>query len=239
MKCPDCGNPLSEVRLASGTMAHRCYRCGGFFIDSWSANRITSKELMTWRRISIDPVWLSGGKGVCPLDKSHLQRYIGESVPQNVLVQRCPRCGKWWFTGDGLFKYKPAAEAKLNYFRLWGITSDLKGLALPIVGVVMLVLGTALGVSMVRTTQDPAINASVGIRSFSGTYLSGEGMLLVVFESGLPLENLEYRGPRDSDWIAVQLQKKNGLFEAKIAGVEMGDIYDIRVAGKIYQVEVK
>jgi len=149
MRCPDCGLRLTEMRLSGGKFCYRCNRCGGFGLDSWTANRIEGSMLKNMRRISIDPVWLKGGKGICPLDKTYLTRYMGESIPEDVTVYRCIRCGKWWWPGDSLFRYKPAAEAKLRYYKLWGLKGDLQTLAIPILVLIILLCGLYVGVNLV------------------------------------------------------------------------------------------
>ena len=149
MRCPDCGSRLTELRISGPDFCYRCGRCGGFWIDSWTVNRITDKNLSSWRRISIDQMWLRGGKGLCPLDGIILKRYIGEGVPQQMEVLRCVRCGKWWFPRDSMYEYKQAAEAKGNYYRLWGLKGDMESLALPILGLIVLLMGLFTGVRLI------------------------------------------------------------------------------------------
>lgn len=159
MHCPDCGSILSPVQLTSTDPAYRCGKCGGFWVDSWAVNRISGQTLAAWRRISIPVEILQGGTGVCPLDGLPLTRYAGESVPTSLAVKRCGRCGKWWFGGDSLFNYKPAQEAKVKYFQLWGLAADVSSLLLPIVAVIILALGIWMGLNLVQSQQRELIKA--------------------------------------------------------------------------------
>ena len=165
MRCPDCGARLGELKLPRGDFAYRCSRCGGFWIDSWAVNRLEGRWLATMRRISIDPLWLKGGKGECPQDGLMLTRFRSESVPENVEIKRCIRCGKWWFPRDNLFEYKQAVEAKLRYFQLWGKTIDFEAVALPILVLVILLLGLYVGVKLILLHPEVLIRAKELINS--------------------------------------------------------------------------
>ena len=159
MKCPDCGSRLTELWLEKGVLAWRCTRCGGFLMDSWTVRQLKSENLTTWRRISIDKRWISGGKHVCPIDGTLLLKHEGESVPVFIEAQRCARCGRWWFSGDSLFVYKPAAEAKVNYYKLWQVAANLEELMLPIMVVTVLLAGLVIALDLVQTRQQVGVPA--------------------------------------------------------------------------------
>ncbi len=238
MKCPDCGSILTEVPTAAG-MVHRCFRCGGFWLDSWTANRITGSDLAKWRRISVALNWISGGKGLCPADGTMLSRYNGESVPPNIVVSRCIRCGKWWFPGGALFDYKQAAEAKVEYFQHWGLTADLASLALPIAVVVIMVIGTAIGVNLVRNNQKTQITATEQIQNLSVTY-QGEGKALVVFRSTAKIiEEVEYKSLTEMGWQKVNTEYQDGMFMAKLTGLKPNTNYIVRVGETEYRFETR
>lgn len=94
-----------------------------------------------------------------------LTRFRSESVPENVEIKRCIRCGKWWFPRDNLFEYKPAVEAKLRYFQLWGKTIDFEAVALPILVLVILLLGLYVGVKLILLHPEVLIRAKELINS--------------------------------------------------------------------------
>lgn len=162
MVCPDCGESLTPVPLGQAgqpDQAFRCYNCGGFWIEGFLVNRLDSRQLDKW-----PPVTLGGtkqlGTGVCPADgRTHLERYTGESVPADVVVKRCRRCGWWWFGGNSLFEFKPAQEAKVKYFKLWRLAGDVSTFWLPVLAVIILAVGLAVGVELVRTRQQEIIRA--------------------------------------------------------------------------------
>ena len=231
MKCPDCSNRLSDMMI-KGNIVHRCFRCGGFWTDSRTANFLTSRDLIHLRRLSVDPVWLKGGKGVCPLDGTMLTRYRGESVPQNLAVMHCIRCGKWWFPRDGFIDYKPAVEAKLNYFRLWGKDTDLGEIILPMVMVIILTAGAVAGVMLVREKQTAQILAGSGVTEFSASYLDGEAE--INFVSGRKVHVILYQKPDEKTWRYVPAAETEGKYSARISGIEEGQVYAVKINGQDY-----
>ncbi len=159
MRCPDCGTILSSVQLSSTDSAYRCFKCGGFWVDSWAVNRLTGQSLAIWRPVVAPLEALRGGTGQCPLDRLPLKLYRGESVPANLQVKRCDRCGKWWFGANSLLDFKPAQESKVKYFQMWGLAAEVGNLLLPIVAVIILALGVWLGLNLVRSQQRELIKA--------------------------------------------------------------------------------
>ncbi len=159
MHCPDCGTVLTQIQMSATDQGFRCFKCGGFWLDSWAVNRLTSQSLVPWRRISAPVDSLREGRGMCPLDGLPLKRYTGESVPQQIIVKRCDRCGKWWFGGDSLFEFKPAQEIKIRYFQMWGLPAQVTNILLPVVAVIILALGIYLGMKLARSRQLPLIKA--------------------------------------------------------------------------------
>jgi hypothetical protein len=132
----------------------RCMRCGGVFGLAETINLITNDDVTGWAHI-VGVGRLASYEGRCPIDKAMLVKYEGESVPEGLLVKKCEGCGRWWFPGNNLIKYKEAQGVKLNYYRLWGMPFDLKGLVLPIAVVVMLLIGVWVGVRLLRERQVP------------------------------------------------------------------------------------
>ncbi|MBI2008044.1 hypothetical protein HYS82_00080, partial [Candidatus Amesbacteria bacterium] len=180
MRCPDCAGQLVQVELVGGDRSYRCFRCGGFFADGWVVNAVTNRQLAKWTAVKMEEGWLNQGTNVCPVDGVQLVRYQGESVPGNVVIKRCDRCGRWWFPTDSLLAYKPAVEAKLNYFKLWGLTADVASLALPALGIVLVLLGTAVGTKLIQQRQASAVAAQTIVTDFSTTSV-GMGEVLMSF----------------------------------------------------------
>lgn len=233
MKCPDCGTRLSETRVTAGPL-WRCFKCGGVWVDSWTANRIKADELRLWRRISVPEEWLKGGNGMCPLDGLMLQRYIGDSVPRSLVAKRCVRCGRWWFPSDTFFDYKPAAEAKVNYFRHWGVAADVGNMILPIVSVAILLTGVGITVGLVRVRQQAAINASIGLKDYAGVYVGG-GRAMVTFTSDVPVEAIEYRVISNSGkWFTIKVTAEGHLYNVTLVGLTEGERYIVKIREREY-----
>lgn len=243
MKCPDCGSRLSEVRFDGEGFAMRCFRCGGFWIDSLSANKLSAESLTAWRRISIDPMWLRGGKGTCPLDGSMLTRYTGDSIPINVLTMRCVRCGKWWFPGDNLFVFKPALDAKTNYLRLWGLTGSVAKVGLPVIVTALLIGGMITGLALVKTKTQSNVPAAGVVRNVKVSYVR-DGIGIATFEvSGVKVDILRYRSSKtlgvsraneEGSWSSANVVCIGVACQSQLVGLQKGQEYTLEVSGNDY-----
>lgn len=231
MKCPDCGSRLSEI-MAEGILCHRCFKCGGFFAGSNVVNRLTSATVNTWRRIKIDSVWLTGGKGMCPQDGTMLQKYMGDAVPGNIDVKRCIRCGKWWFPGDSLHEFKPAQEAKSLYFRLWGITQDAATLILPIIAGILVVGGLGASLFLVKNEQRVQVSAQQQHPQVVVQQGVPGELRIVVFD--VDFQGVAaYRQAGQTEWITTTLVSEGpGMPGWYLRGLVPGEMYELVVAGR-------
>lgn len=214
-----------------GKVSYRCFKCGGFWTDSETVNKLSAQTLATWRRIKIAANWLSGGSGNCPQDGTKLEKFSGESVPQTMVVKRCIRCGKWWFAGDTLHEFKPAQEAKANYFRMWGMPSNVTGLLLPLAAVVILGMGIGVGVSLNQTKQETAINASVGVTGFSAVYVGG-GHEVISFKTDRQVKRIQYREVGQSEWIEAPVTNQEGILIVDMEQLTERHNYEVNILGQ-------
>ncbi len=214
--------------------AQRCFRCGGFWIDSYTANGLSAQSLSMWRRITVDPMWIKGGEGRCPADGTVLVRYTGDNLPPNVVASRCTRCGKWWFPADNLFTFKPALEAKVNYFRAWGYTGDLAQIGLPILAAVILIGGIAAGVNLSRRRTQNAVPAVGEISRVAVSYV-GEGEAVAVFwNSGPAVVNVSYQETGSQLWQQASVGCQEQLCQARLVNLVQGAGYEVQIAGEVY-----
>ena len=221
MKCPDCGETLTQITLSGSDQSYRCFKCGGFWMDGWVVNRLNSKMLSKWMKIEVDEGWLNLGNNACPVDDAKLVRYQGENVPSNVVVKRCERCGRWWFPTDSLLDFKPAQEAKVNYFKMWGMATDVSALLLPALGLVVVVTGVITGVRVVQQKQEARIEASALVSNFGTTNLGG-GNVLVGFSSPVVIREIEYRKAGEADWLRVSVKLEGKIYLVKLSGIVDG-----------------
>lgn len=227
MKCPDCGTHLSDIQI-DGLFLYRCYRCGGFWGDTHTFAGINPHSLASMRRVKIDSVWLKGGTGICPQDGLPLQPYYGEDVSDQIHVRSCIRCGKRWYSGDGLFEQKLA-----------GSTVGSKLAAAPRVLflslVVLALIGAVAGsVNLVQQRRQTSVKANVEVSYFTAAYLkSGEAE--VVFESASGVSEIEYRVVGNSVWVkaAVLPLAKNAY--TGLLKVNPGSTYEVRIHGQVFR----
>lgn len=237
MNCPDCGEVLKGVPLGLAgetDQSLRCYKCGGFWLNAWLANRVNSQVLAKFDVIKETVAGV--GSGACPVDGAKLERFEGESVPGSVVTKRCPKCGWWWFGADNLFKFKPAQEAKVNYYKSWGITSSLTAMLLPVLSLVVLVGGAVVGVRLLQTRQVP-VNAASVVSRVSLTYV-GNGEAVVGFFSQIEVGAIEYRRIDDEEWFRVPVVKGfGGQYETRLTQLEEGMEYRVRIGERVYQLK--
>lgn len=207
-------------------------------MDGWVANRLNAKMLDRWTKLSVDPGWLNLGDNSCPVDGTKLERHTGESVPPNLVVKRCGRCGRWWFPADSLLEFKPAQEAKLNYFKLWGMTADVSALLLPVLGAAVVLTGMVAGVRLVRQRQQAAVEAASLVSGFGSTYL-GEGEALAAFYSPVVMTEVEYRRVGIAEWTKIPVRKESGVYLVRLTGLAENGEYEVRVVGKEFRFSAK
>ncbi len=242
MHCPDCGHILTPVPLGlhgEANQSYRCYRCGGFWIEPWLANRVSTKTLDKWPQTGMAQNWAGNGSDECPVHTgTKLQRFIGESVPQDLTIKKCRDCGWFWFPGNSLFSFKPAQEAKVNYYRLWNLPPAVGGLMLPVAVLLVLIGGGAVALQLVKTQQYALINASGVITQFSAVYL-GDGRAIVSFRSQLRLSAIEYRKFGDSNWVNIIVNSTTDIYQLDLSQLEENTNYEFRIFGKIYKLETR
>ncbi len=234
MKCPGCGGPLNEVSIAGFDRSFRCYTCGGFWTQSWVVNRMSPRSMDRWMPVIVDADLLKMGTMVCPTDLTPLTRFTGESMPTNLPVEKCDKCGWWWWPEDTLFRYKPAQEAKINYFKLWGKAADATALILPVMSVVLLIVGAAIGVGLVKVRQESSINASGYARAFFATYL-GNGREFISFQSMQKIDSVEYQAKGLAYWTKMNVSSENGVYTLEIKNLKEGERYSVRILGKEFE----
>jgi len=202
-------------------------------VDGWVVNSVTNQQLAKWASLKMDEFWLNQGTNVCPVDGTQLVRYQGESIPGNIVIKRCDRCGRWWFPTDSLLSYKPAVEAKLNYFKLWGLTADVASLALPALGIVLVLLGTVVGTKLIQQRQQSAVEARTIVTDFSTTPL-GSGEVLLSFKSMAVVSDIELRRVGTADWQKVGVERTQGNLYLTRLKLESGE-YEVRVWKREYR----
>jgi hypothetical protein len=172
-----------------------------------------------------DGSWVALGTDECPNDGTKIIKYAGDQVPPGVEVKRCEKCGWWWFPTNNLFKFKPAQEAKISYFRLWGKMGDMSMLLLPVMAVVVLMVGTVASVQLVRQRQQTDVSATALVGNVDVVNIGG-GQAVVTFRSQVEQTPVVlYRRAGEQNWMKVEGQIENGVGSATVLGLEKGVSY--------------
>ncbi len=229
MRCPDCGTRLTDVSISNLDRSFRCFSCGGFWTEPSSVNRISVADLERISPVVSDKSSLKFGTETCPADGTVLERFVGESVPSAILVKRCKVCGYWWWPTDNLLRFKPAQEAKVNYFKHWGIAADLSALTLPVLVMGIMAVGLTVGLYNISQRQQIVTTADVGINQFSATYL-GDGVELVSFRSKNEIKFVEYKKVSSDQWTMTVIENPgNDVYSLKLYDLEEDEEYVVRV----------
>lgn len=234
MHCPDCGHLLTPVPLGAhgeANQSFRCYYCGGFWVESWLANRLNSKVLDRWPQQMAN----RGGSGnmECPVHAgTQLNRFQGDSVPMDLKVYRCSICHWWWFPQNTLFRFKPAQEAKVNYYKAWGMPADLKGLMLPILVLIVLVFGGGVALQLIKQQQYALLQASGAVTGFT-TVRTDPDQVLVIFKSTVPISQVDYRPVGSRTWTEIPISSETQMYQIRLSNLEPGE-YEVKILGKIY-----
>lgn len=158
--CPNCNHRLSSKTIrtsSSGTIdVDTCEACGGVYFDRGEVNRIPRDEAakLIHENPHLNPD-VKKGSHHCPKCGASLERYWGESVPNDVYVLRCPACHGAWFQEQDLQKFKKAQETKIEYFKTWKIPlPSLSSVMLPVALFIVLSGTLWITVDQVQENQE-------------------------------------------------------------------------------------
>ncbi|MDH7476354.1 MAG: zf-TFIIB domain-containing protein [Microgenomates group bacterium] len=118
MTCPNCQEQMGYVNLDNQHVLH-CGNCGGSFFEENSINRIS---LLSAQKLGAEKKTdeVFGTTKFCPKDQNQLIPVQNEeSVPQHILLLRCPACHGVFCYPDDLVKFKEAQNAKINFLKTW------------------------------------------------------------------------------------------------------------------------
>ncbi|KKU64114.1 MAG: hypothetical protein UX87_C0012G0003 [Candidatus Amesbacteria bacterium GW2011_GWA1_47_16] len=234
MKCPDCGQVLNQVEVEELDKSFRCDNCGGFWMQGWVINRVSTGQMKTLEKNSNSVTTPAVRK--CPVDGTEMSKpREGESFPAQLGLVKCPQCNMWWVPGNDLFELAQAYKAKKDYQMFWNKPAEWTAWAMPVVTVLLLTLGVAGGVYMVRYRQQAGIiTADSGIISFAAVY-TGQGQATVSFKSQQEVKFIEYRQENAVEWLPAPVILTGKLYITRLSGLTEGGSYEIRIGDKIFR----
>ncbi len=162
MLCPECNhtlNPISINTVIRPVTLDYCLTCGGIWSDQGEVNFIKDENLDSLKNVlPKNPQHPIMQYQLCPRDRSSLQIFSGESVPRDLVIYRCGKCGGVWFPQGSLMDFKKAQKTKIDYFKAWKIPlSSVYAVLLPLLFIA--VLGGGLVVTLIGL-QKPSDNRS-------------------------------------------------------------------------------
>ncbi len=192
MKCPNCGNRLTEETYDRQEVLH-CDRCGISFFEENGINRITLSSAQELATEISEPIVL-GNEKFCPKDKAKLQPYHAESVPEHVTLLGCPLCFGILAFPDDLVEFKKAQDAKINFYKVWRQPLSSISSVLVVSLVLMVSISTLVGMTYFVGRSSVPTNASDVVKNVlvttSGRYTLISFKTNGAFKSELFLEEI-------------------------------------------------
>src|SRR3989344_7072752 len=103
MKCPYCGQVLNQVEVEELDKSFRCDNCGGFWMQGWVINRVSTGQMKTLEKNSNSVTTPAVRK--CPVDGTEMSKpREGESFPAQLGLGRGRRAISGWYRGTNLFE---------------------------------------------------------------------------------------------------------------------------------------
>jgi Zn-finger nucleic acid-binding protein len=233
MKCPDCAGPLVEITLTGIDKTWRCFRCGGVWMRSNTADELPIGALEGWKPIEFDETILLAGDNHCPVDGGNLMSYESQGVSREWNVRQCQRCRSWWWPADTLFRLKRVAGDVGNYTRISRVLRNL-GVAMAVV-VTGLILGGGLitGMGLVKARQKVLVPAEGDVADFSAAYIGG-GVAVLAFRSEVRLESIRVRQFGVGEWQSAKLDLAGDQYISRITGLEEGEKFEVKIGQEIF-----
>jgi Zn-finger nucleic acid-binding protein len=125
MICPACGDPLENKHIPTkggGKLNLKvCKTCGGTWADQGVANRLTPQQAESLANQLRTMPGLKLTDPVCSRCGIPMEKLRAESIPPDVIVYGCPKCGGNWFPAGELSRLRKAQWLKLEYLKAFNI----------------------------------------------------------------------------------------------------------------------
>lgn len=234
--CPKCNHYLTPLTV--DTQGHgritidHCHYCGGVWFDHFQINRFSTKDALSLSKMATDSDLQNiQGSNQCPRDHALLVNLRSDSVPGELTVLTCPRCGGNFVTKNTLVELKKAQKIKLDYFKTWKIPlPKISSVLVPVMFIFAVTLGVFLTVKNIKQTNDARIRAKeiIGVPTI---VVSENNTVLVSFTTNIPtLSTIAYTaaGEVEPHTVPVSLEKtKNHLI--MLTNIEPKTTYTFKI----------
>lgn len=125
MICPACGDPLEDKHIPTkggGRLNLKiCKTCRGILADQGVANRLSPQQAEDLADHLRTTPGLKLADPVCSRCGAPMEKLGVESIPPDVVVYGCPKCGANWFPAGQLARLRKAQWLKLEYLKAFNI----------------------------------------------------------------------------------------------------------------------
>ncbi len=209
-----------------------CPTCRGYWMDSFSANYITTNSLDASTTKPIAPAYH------CPVCTKQLVRSSGANIPDTVFVFDCPAHHGYFFPTGQLAAFKKAQQTKIEYHKLWQI--PMPNVASILLGsIVLLLLSGGLAVTF-RALEQRQTSQSQAKQILTGhaVYTSADHTAILITATTGTDAALTVHIPALHNFTAVLQSENNRTHQLTIPNIPPGTyhyFFTIAVSGKEIQ----
>lgn len=214
--CPNCNHYLTPLTITTDSHGKievdHCYFCGGVWFDHFEINRLPIRSaLYLSRMVTKEDLQKVQGSNRCPKDGTNLRELRAESIPTDMTVLSCPKCGGNFVSKRELLTLKKAQKVKIDYFKTWKIPiPNISAVLIPSLFLFMVTAGVFLTVRNVMQSQEARIRAAEIIR-VPTIVVSGRNSVLVSFSTAIPVaSSIVYKseGEKEPHTIPVATERQ-------------------------------
>jgi len=122
MFCPNCKKELEEVKgfshYGSIITLNQCKNCGGIWFNNLELVTLEEEEAKKLEDIMVkNPTEIYSDnqkEKLCPLCKLPLLRLKDPTIPKNINIENCQKCGGFWMNRGETTKYKEYQKEKIK-----------------------------------------------------------------------------------------------------------------------------
>jgi Zn-finger nucleic acid-binding protein len=122
MNCPNDNAEMHQVKILTTygqpLFLDQCDKCGGIWFDQMELYRAKQGEAEKIEsldtEILIAPSQVENSIYNCPRDGTKLFRFTDKYFPENIIVERCPKCDGFWLNRGEFTKYQKARQELLR-----------------------------------------------------------------------------------------------------------------------------
>lgn len=236
MHCPICGNILKKLEVSTmggiKFIIDHCGNCGGTWFDAFELNRVPyhdvvriAKQTVLQKQIHSRPSTLS-----CPHDHARLELFQSESLPKEVEMYRCHKCGGYWATQKGLEILKDLEQDRVVHYSIKKTKyQSISAIVWPASFLVLLLVASFVTMTQLKEQQITSSQASGMIANLTVSPITSTAVT-VSFQTKEPLSSSISYGKTIFDMKTLPISQSPSLTHGKILiGLYPNSVYIYKI----------